>query len=487
MAVELGCRVGSLPNVYLGLPLGAHHKAPSMWDGMEERMRIRLALWKKTIYIQRWRITLIKSTLASIPIYQLSFFRMPKIVARRLEKLQRDFLWGGGSLETKVHLIKWEVVCAKKEKGGLGIRKIVLLNKALLEKWIWGLAFEKDNLWKKVILVKYGQEVWGGGLMRLVGRLSEGLEGDSEGGKLVLGDLLNMLRDFRISLEEDSVFWKGGGSGFKNGFEESSDQMTYLSWLLMWFEACSGLRINLEKSEMIPVGRVHNIEGLALELGCKVGGIPCYLGMPLRAAFNSLAVWDGVEVRFRRRLAIKVRLGLEKIQRDFLWGGGALAQKPHLVRWNLVCLEKRKGGLRVRNLALMNSALLCKWNWRFANEREALWRRVINLKYDEEEGGWRTRDVSEVWNPVGDGDGWTPLFARAFNDWEIDLVERLLQKIHAFRVQREEENRVIWTASNDGVFSVRSNFKGGGSLWQIVKATLLGWNGGFVGKRRKRA
>ena len=67
----------------------------------------------------------------------------------------------------------------------------------------------------------------------------------------------------------------------------------------------------------------------------------------------------------------KVRLRLEKIQRDFLWGGGALAQKPHLVRWNLVCLEKRKGGLGVRNLALMNSALLCKWNWWYANEREA--------------------------------------------------------------------------------------------------------------------
>ena len=47
----------------------------------------------------------------------------------------------------------------------------------------------------------------------------------------------------------------------------------------------------------------------------------------------------------------------------------------------------------MRNLALMNSALLCKWNWRYANEREALWRRVINLKYGEEEGGWHTRDV----------------------------------------------------------------------------------------------
>ena len=64
--------------------------------------------------------------------------------------------------------------------------------------------------------------------------------------------------------------------------------------------------------------------------------------------------------------------------------------------------------------------------------------------------------VSKVWNPVGDGDGWIPLFARAFNDWEIDLVERLLQKIHAFRVQRDEKDRVICIASNDGAFLVKS-------------------------------
>ena len=24
--------------------------------------------------------------------------------------------------------------------------------------------------------------------------------------------------------------------------------------------------------------------------------------------------------------------------------------------------------------------------------------------------------VADVWNPIGDGDGWTPLFAKAFND-----------------------------------------------------------------------
>ncbi|XP_010653273.1 uncharacterized protein LOC104879995 [Vitis vinifera] len=158
MVVELGCKVGDFPVKYLGLPLGAHHKALSMWDGVEERTRRRLALWKRHYLSKGGRITLIKSTLASIPIYQLSIFRMPKLVVKRLEKLQRDFLWGGGSLERKIHLINWDVVYTQKEKGGLGIRKIVLLNKALLGKWIWRFAFEKDSFWKKVIGVKYGQE-----------------------------------------------------------------------------------------------------------------------------------------------------------------------------------------------------------------------------------------------------------------------------------------------------------------------------------------
>ena len=73
--------------------------------------------------------------------------------------------------------------------------------------------------------------------------------------------------------------------------EESLDQITYLSWLLMWLEVCSGLKINLEKSELIPVGRVHDIEGLTLELGCKVGGLPSfYLGMPLGSPFKSVVM-----------------------------------------------------------------------------------------------------------------------------------------------------------------------------------------------------
>ena len=94
--------------------------------------------------------------------------------------------------------------------------------------------------------------------------------------------------------------------------------------------------------------------------------------------------------------------------------------------------------------------------------------------------------MSDVWNP--DGDGWTPLFSRVLNDWEIELVERFLHKIQTFRVQREEENRVIWTASKCGVFSIKSLYSilepgvsplfPSGSIWRVSvppKVAFFAW------------
>ena len=71
----------------------------------------------------------------------------------------------------------------------------------------------------------------------------------------------------------------------------SKDQLKFLSWLLMWFEALSGLRINLNKSEIIPVGSVENVQDLAFELGCGIGSLPSsYLGLPFGANHKSLGV-----------------------------------------------------------------------------------------------------------------------------------------------------------------------------------------------------
>jgi hypothetical protein len=52
-------------------------------------------------------VTLIHSTLSSIPTYYLSLFLIPVSVAKKLERLQREFLWSGMGDETKLHLVNW--------------------------------------------------------------------------------------------------------------------------------------------------------------------------------------------------------------------------------------------------------------------------------------------------------------------------------------------------------------------------------------------
>ena len=59
----------------------------------------------------------------------------------------------------------------------------------------------------------------------------------------------------------------------------------------MWFGAMSGLKININKSEIILIGPVTNAEELASELGCKIGSFPAsYLGLPLGAKHKNLGV-----------------------------------------------------------------------------------------------------------------------------------------------------------------------------------------------------
>ena len=103
-------------------------------------------------------MNLIKSNLASKPLNQMSLLRVPKAVANKMERLQRDFLWGGGVVVKKPHLVNWEVVCSNKGQGGLGIRNLSKLNKVLPSKWVWRFATKTKSTWRRFISVKFGEE-----------------------------------------------------------------------------------------------------------------------------------------------------------------------------------------------------------------------------------------------------------------------------------------------------------------------------------------
>jgi hypothetical protein len=204
--------------------------------------------------------------------------------------------------------------------------------------------------------------------------------------------------------------------------EANPDHLRNLRSLFLCFEAVSGLRINLAKSELVPVGNVMNVEGLASILGCRVSSLPMkYLGLPLGASFKAKSIWDDIIEKVERRLAgwkmmylskggrvtlIKSTLSnlptyfmslfplpvgvanrLEKLHWDFLWGGMGEEFKFHLVSWTKVCTLIFEGGLGVWNLLVFNRALLGKWLWRYVHEREAYGGMVVDSKYGSAWGG----------------------------------------------------------------------------------------------------
>ena len=129
------------------------------------------------------------------------------------------------------------------------------------------------------------------------------VEGGFLSGCSIRGGSRSSLNIFYLFFADDTIVF----------YEASKEHLTHLSWIFLWFEAASGVRINLAKSEIIPVGEVEEIEELAVELGYRVGSLPSqYLGVPLRAPNRAPSMWDGVEERVKRRLALWKREYISK-------------------------------------------------------------------------------------------------------------------------------------------------------------------------------
>ena len=72
-------------------PLGAPHKSQTVWDGLEDNFRMRLALWKRQYISKGERLTLIRSTLKNLPLYLMSILSLPRKEDRDLIRFKETF------------------------------------------------------------------------------------------------------------------------------------------------------------------------------------------------------------------------------------------------------------------------------------------------------------------------------------------------------------------------------------------------------------
>ncbi|GKU86994.1 hypothetical protein SLEP1_g1457 [Rubroshorea leprosula] len=157
MAHILHCKQGAFPYRYLGVPIGSNIKSIALWKPLIKTFEKKLSQWKGRFLSFGGRITLLNAVLTSLPVFSMSVHLLPRGLILSLDKIRRNFLWGGGESKRKINWVSWDKVCKSKNEGGLGVKDLRNFNLALLGKWWSRLARGDEGLVYKVIYHKYGR------------------------------------------------------------------------------------------------------------------------------------------------------------------------------------------------------------------------------------------------------------------------------------------------------------------------------------------
>ena len=81
---------------------------------------------------------------------------LPGSIKTKLDQICRRFLWSGNDELRKMSLVSWHNICQPKMAGGLGFKRLDIMNEALLLKVAWHLITEPHKLCVQVLSTKYG-------------------------------------------------------------------------------------------------------------------------------------------------------------------------------------------------------------------------------------------------------------------------------------------------------------------------------------------
>ena len=140
---------------HLGLPLKLNRAKSSSFQGLIEKIQNCVAGWKTKLLSQAARTTLISNVAASIPTYTMSSLLLPKIICNKIDSILRGFWWGASLGKNHMCLKSWKSICQPKSYGGLGLRRTLDTNYALISKLGWSLAAEEDKAWVSLLKSKY--------------------------------------------------------------------------------------------------------------------------------------------------------------------------------------------------------------------------------------------------------------------------------------------------------------------------------------------
>ncbi|KAF5475420.1 hypothetical protein F2P56_007226, partial [Juglans regia] len=140
---------------YLGLPpvVGrAKHKA---FQGILDKVRMKISSYAVKLLSQAGREIFIKAVVQALPTYTMSVFKLPNSLLKAINSVLQNYWWGQQQKRNKIHWVSWSKLGKAKDAGGMGFRDLEYFNKAMLAKQCWRLTQNPHSLAAKVLKAKY--------------------------------------------------------------------------------------------------------------------------------------------------------------------------------------------------------------------------------------------------------------------------------------------------------------------------------------------
>jgi len=90
----LNCKVGTIPFLYFGLPIGCDPRRLAFREPLMSTIKTRLSKWQSHFLSFGGRLILLKSLLTSLPVHALSFFKALSGIISSIETLFKNFFLG---------------------------------------------------------------------------------------------------------------------------------------------------------------------------------------------------------------------------------------------------------------------------------------------------------------------------------------------------------------------------------------------------------